>query len=106
RPLSQDADGVWGTTLKADEVNDGLWYKVTGGDAETPVYRVTVRARPHVTRFEVTYRYRPYLCRKDRAGRYGPSESLQWPDMKEPRGTEVSLVARTNRDWRSGHLLL
>jgi collagen type III alpha len=106
RPLDRDDDGQWFRTVVADEVNDGFWYKVSGGDTETPVYQVKVRAQPHVSRFDVKFDYRPYLCRKPLEVRCGPSESRPRPDLKELRGTEVTLVARTNRTWRSGHLVL
>jgi hypothetical protein len=106
RPLDEDADGEWIKTLVADEVQDGFFYKVTGGDVETPVFEVKVRAQPHVTRFEAKFHYRPYLCREDVEARYGPSERLLRPDFKDLRGTEVTLVARTNRAWQSGQLVL
>ncbi len=106
RPLDEDADGQWVKTLVADEVRTGFWYKVTGGDAETPEYQVQVRALPQVTRFDVKYHYRPYLRQPDQEVRYGPSEAQTRPDLKGLRGTEVTLVARTNRPWQSGHLVL
>ncbi len=40
RLLEPDYGGRWGATLAANEVQDGFWYKVAGGDAETPEYRV------------------------------------------------------------------
>src|SRR5207248_8633090 len=101
RPLDEDADGQWFKTLVADEVQGGFFYKVTGGGVETPEFEVKVRAQPHVTRFEATYHYRPYLCRDDLKARYGPSEALLRPDLKDLRGTEVTLVARPNRPWQS-----
>ncbi len=106
RPLDEDGDGQWVKTLVADEVQDGFFYKISGGDVETPEFAVTVRARPHVTRFEAKFHYRPYLVRPDREFRYGPSEALVRPDIKDIRGTEVTLVARTNCTWQSGQLIL
>jgi hypothetical protein len=106
RPLEEDADGQWFKTITADELLGGFYYKVTGGDAATPEHQVKVRALPSVGVFEAKFHYRPYLCRPDRDVRYGPSERIPRPDLKEMRGTEVTLVARTNREWGSGHLLL
>jgi hypothetical protein len=106
RPLEEDADGQWFKTVTADDLLEGFYYKVTGGDAATPEYEIKVRALPAVRRFDVTYHYRPYLLQSDRTVHYGPSERLPRPDLKEPRGTEVTLVARTNCVWRSGRLVL
>ena len=43
------------------EVRNGFWYKIHGGDAETPEYRVSVRAAPAITDFLATYHFRPYV---------------------------------------------
>src|SRR5205823_5721825 len=40
RPLEPDADGDWSRLVPADEIQGGFWYKITAGDAETPVYQV------------------------------------------------------------------
>ena len=91
-----DADREWALRLPAFEVQNGLWYKIAGGDAETPEYRVDVRSSPLVTRWKHVYHYRPYLCRPDRTS--------DDPNLEAPRGTEVLLVARTNRQVRQGTL--
>jgi hypothetical protein len=106
KPLEEDADGQWFKTITADDLGGGFYYKVTGGDDATREYQVKVRALPSVAVFEAKYHYRPYLCRPDREVRYGPSERIPRPEMREMRGTEVTLVARTNRVWGSGHLAL
>src|SRR5262249_13545884 len=43
RLLEQDVDGEWIRTLVADEVQNGFWYKITAGDAETAEYQVKVQ---------------------------------------------------------------
>ncbi len=104
RPLEEDADGQWSRTLVPDDVQDGFWYKVTGGDAETREFRIVARPQPQVMRFDVTYKYRPYLRRADTEARYGPTESIRSPDLKAERSTQVTLTTRTNRTWQSGSL--
>jgi hypothetical protein len=86
----------WGLRLPAFEVKNGFWYRIAGGDAETPEYRVEVRSTPLLTRFEVKYHYRPYLHRKDRKDTA--------PDLTDLRGTEVTLTAFTNRQVKDGVL--
>jgi hypothetical protein len=97
RPL-EPTDGTrdWGVRLPGFEVKNGFWYKIAGGDAETPEYRVEVRSTPLITRFEVKYHYRPYLHRKDR--------NDTAPALADLRGTEVTLIARTNRNVKDGLL--
>lgn len=91
-----DGEREWGVRLPGFEVKNGFWYKITGGDAETPEYRVEARANPAVLRFEVTYKYRPYLFRKDRTDTS--------PTLQDLRGTEVTVVAHTNRAVKEGKL--
>lgn len=91
-----EPEGLWGTMIPASQVRNGFWYKVTGGDAETPEYRVRVRSAPLFTGFEVTYQYPPYIG--------WPEETNQDPNLRAPRGTRVALVARTNRTVQSGQL--
>lgn len=88
----------WATTVPAAQVRNGFWYKVAGGDAETPEYRVQVRSAPLLTGFDVTYHYRPYLAWRD--------ETNHDPNLRGPRGTDVVLVARTNRHVRDGQISL
>jgi hypothetical protein len=93
-----DHPGEWATILPAYQVHNGFWYKLAGGDAATPEYRVSVRSTPLLTDFEATYHYRPYLGWKD--------QTTREPNLKALRGTEVTLLARTNRNVRAGRLEL
>src|SRR5262249_27279631 len=45
-------------------VQNGFWYKVVGGDAETPEYQVTVRRRPAVQKLAYEYQSPEYADRK------------------------------------------
>jgi hypothetical protein len=92
RPLERDAGAEWTTTLPAFQVQNGFWYKVAGGDTETAEYRVQVRATPLIEGFEATYHYRPYLGWRD--------DTTRDPNLRSLRGTEVALVAHTNRTVR------
>jgi hypothetical protein len=75
-------------------VHNGFSYKVAAGDAETPEYQVRVRSTPLVEKIDVLYHYRPYLGWKD--------ETSQEPNLKAPRGAEVTLTAHTNRSVKTG----
>ena len=99
RPLEQ-ADGPrqWFTSLRAGEVHNGFWYKITGGDAETPEYRVQVHSSPLLTGFDVTYQYRPYLRWRD--------QQSHDPNLQGLRGIQVTLVAHTNRAVKDGQLVI
>jgi hypothetical protein len=79
-------------------VQNGFWYKVVGGDTETPEYKVTVRSLPMVTEVRATYEYPKYLRRA--------SDTGTGPDLQTYRGTAVALVARTNREVRTGVMLI
>jgi hypothetical protein len=92
RALEREEDSRWGTTLPAFQVQNGFWYKVTGGDAETAEYRVQVRATPLIERFDVNYHFRPYFARTDLA--------TNDPNLRAHRGTELTLTAHTNRTVR------
>ena len=96
RPLLQEPSREWTTSLSAAEVKNGFWYRVAGGDATTPEYRVSVRAAPAITDFLATYHFRPYVVRAD--------ELRRERDLKELRGTEVLLRVRTNRTLSKGWL--
>lgn len=104
RLLDADVENEWTTTMLADQVQNGFWYKIKGGDAETPEYQVKVKADPQVTRFEVKLAHRPYLVKPEESAFYGPGEALMRPDLRQPRGTEVTLITRTNRPWHEGQL--
>jgi hypothetical protein len=96
RPLVQEANREWTVSLTAGEIKNGFWYRVAGGDAVTPEYRVSVRAAPAITDFLATYHFRPYVVRAD--------ELRRERDLKELRGTEVLLRVRTNRTLSKGWL--
>lgn len=96
RPLTQDVGFAWGATVSPIDVGTGFTYKVTAGDTETPEYRVSVRATPMIGDFLATYRARPYVQRADRSRITRKLEDL--------RGTEVSILTRTNRAIKDGRL--
>jgi hypothetical protein len=99
-PLQKDDNGNWMTRLLPDQLGStGLWYKISAGSAETPVYQVTVRAQPFVQRYELTFKYRPYLGLRPETVEF-PNEQAALPVIKRHRGTEVSLVVHTNRALR------
>jgi collagen type III alpha len=77
-------------------VQNGFWYKVAGGDGETPEYRVTVRLRPLVLGVSVTYEYPEYLRM--------PKETIDRPHIEAYRGTKITVTAKTNRQLQSGKL--
>jgi collagen type III alpha len=96
RLLQPESERAWGTTLSALEVRNGFWYRITGGDAHTPEYRISVRATAAVTEFLATYHFRPYVARIDAVSHER--------DLQALRGTEVRLWARTNRAVKDARL--
>jgi hypothetical protein len=96
RFLQEDAGREWSTVVSALDVHDGFWYKITGGDAETPEYRVNVRTTPLITHFLATYHFRPYVARNDEIRHDRKLEALC--------GTEVLLAVRTNRSLKDARL--
>src|SRR5205814_588556 len=80
----------WAATLDDKAVGQGLTYKVAAGDAETPEYRVSVRASPLLTAFKATYRPRAYTGK-------GPAVSLE-RKLEGLRGTRVEVLVGSNRD--------
>ena len=95
RPLEKaDDGGRWGVSLPAVDVQDGFWYKVTGGDAETPEYRV--RLTPRVLDFKTVYTFRPYTAKAKETRTERKIEAL--------RGTQVDVTVHTNRDVKDGWL--
>jgi collagen type III alpha len=93
-----EESGEWTILVSAPDVHNGFWYKVAGGDAETPEYHIQVRSTPLLTDFSATYHFRPYVNRAD--------ETTREPNLEALRGTEVTLVARTNREVASGSLAI
>jgi collagen type III alpha len=104
-PLDQDREGEWTITFLPDQVQNGFWYRLAAGDAQTPEYQVQVHSLPQVMRFEVTYHYRPYLGLPDRQ-EYYPNEQAVFPRIRDYRGTQVVLRAKTNCRLRNGLLTL
>ena len=100
RPLEPlpDAREEWSIVLTPNVVRTGFWYKVVGGDDETPEYRVQVRASPSVIRFDLLHRYRPYL-------RWEPRRTDN-PNIEDYRGTEVEIQALTNRPVGEGRMVI
>ncbi len=84
----------WEVKIPVDMVLNGFWYKVAAGDAETPEYRVTVRSLPLFTAFEATYKYPPYTGK--------PEDKALSANIRAPKGTAVTLIARTNREVKEG----
>lgn len=76
-------------------IQNGFWYKVAGGDAETPEYRVTVRSLPlFKDEYEVTYEYPAYIRQKP--------ETSKDAHLQAIRGTKVTVLAKTNRTVKDG----
>src|SRR5579875_868400 len=96
RRLIPESSGEWTTSLSAIEVQNGFWYRITGGDAATEEYRIRVRAAPAITDFRATYHFRPYIACADEVHRER--------ELKAWRGTEVLLRVRTNRTLREARL--
>jgi hypothetical protein len=97
RNLQKDVDGTWTTVILADQVRNGFYYKITGGDAQLPMrgeFRVIVRPIPQVQSFDLTYHYRPYVCKEDVRQKFDLNKRLL---IKELRGTETTLVVNANR---------
>jgi collagen type III alpha len=88
-PLKLEADRQWAAMVLGDRVQNGFWYKVAAGDAETREYRVNARSTPLVEKYDVQYHYRPYLHYTD--------DTSHDPNLKALEGTDVTLVAHTNR---------
>ncbi len=95
RLLEADDGGRWGSTLAPNDIQDGFWYKITGGDAETPEYRV--RLTPRVVDFKAVYQFRPYLARANET-------RLDERKIEAVRGTKVDVTVHVNRDVKDGWL--
>jgi len=84
----------WVITIPAFEVHNGFWYKVLGTEAATDEFHIEVRSAPAFNEFEINYHPHPYLRLRDE------TVKTHQPDLKGIRGTEVSILARTNRKVR------
>jgi hypothetical protein len=94
--LESDGGDTWMTVVPPSRTFNGFFYKVVGGDAQTPEHHVSVRSTPLIERFDVTYHYRPYTGWPDRVSRDANLHAL--------RGTEAELVLHTNRAVKEGRL--
>lgn len=98
RPLVPDSGREWSVSVPAIDVQSGFWYRITGGDAATPEYRVRVRSTPLITDFLATYRPPAYTARPEVVRRERKLEGLY--------GTKVVLKVRTNRELKDAGLEL
>jgi collagen type III alpha len=105
QPLERDANDEWTTTFLPDQVQNGFWYRIAAGDAQTPEYQVRVLSVPQVVRFDLRFHYRPYLRLADRQEHY-PNQRAVSPQIKDYRGTQVTLTLKTNRVLQEGGLEL
>jgi hypothetical protein len=96
QPLDPETGDLWATVVPPSRTFNGFHYKVVGGDASTPEFRVTVRGTPLVERFDVTYHYRKYTGCSDDHSRDANLRAL--------RGTEAELLIHTNRPVKEGRL--
>lgn len=96
--LDRIGNGEWGMRVPMHLVQNGFWYRVAGGDAETAEFRVTVKPRPVFTNFEVKYEYPAYL-------NVAPETSRD-PHVVAFRGTVVTIVAKANRELRDGRMVI
>jgi len=98
RPLIPgDVSEQWTYRLPGNEVHNGFYYRIIAGDAATPEHFVQARSGPIVTGFDVLYTHRPYLRK--------PQETSKDANLIGWRGTEVTLVAHTNRTVQTGRLI-
>lgn len=103
--LEEDGNGQWAAIIAADQVQNGFWYKITAADDATAIYQVSTRSRPEAKQFEVTYHYRPYRKLADETVIF-PNEHALFPELRGHRGTEVTVLVRTNQPVREGRLQL
>ena len=84
--------------LTRGTIQNGFWYTIAAGDAETAEHRVTVRTKPMIKGFEVNYEYPAYL-------RIAPSSNAD-PKLRGYPGTKVRLQIQTNRDVKNGSMTI
>ena len=84
--------------LPAAVVQNGFWYRVAAGDAQTPEYRVTVRPRPVITGYQVVTTFPNYTRLKP--------ETTTDPRVEALRGSEIELTVTGNRPLKDGQLRL
>lgn len=87
----------WSVRIPPHVLQNGVWYRVAGGDAITPEYRITVRSRPMFKAFQTEYVYPAYTRI--------PPEKGEEPRIEALRGVQVTLIAQTNRtDLKAGRM--
>ena len=96
RTMTEESGSEFSASVSATEVRSGFWYKVTGGDAETPEYRVSVTSTPQLTDFQATYHFPKYAA--------VPKQTRTERALRAVRGSEAVLWALTNRTLREAHL--
>ena len=84
--------------LTRGTIQNGFWYTIAAGDAETPEHRITVRTKPMLKGFEVNYEYPAYL-------RIAPSQNAD-PKLRGYPGTKVRVQVQTNREVKSGSMMI
>ncbi len=90
RPMEvRENDDTWEAEIPPTEIENGIDYEVTAGNATTPLHRISVIAAPLIEDFRATYHFRHYTGRTFEVRRERAIEGLQ--------GTEVELTVRTNR---------
>lgn len=78
----------WQVRVPLHLVQNGFWYRVAAGDAESPEYRVVVRSLPQIDKVEVAYQYPAYANALPGTRKDARIEAL--------RGTKVAVTARAN----------
>ncbi|HUR56021.1 MAG TPA: DUF4175 family protein, partial [Gemmataceae bacterium] len=97
-PLERgDSNRDWSVRVPDYLVQNGFWYKVAAGDAETPEHKITVRTAPLFTDFEADYEFPAYL-------RLLPQKGVKGNRLLAFRGTKVTLTAKTNREVKDGRM--
>jgi hypothetical protein len=95
-PLQPDGAGIWSTQLLPTQLGAGVAYKISAGDAETPVYQVRTRAAAHVRKFEIKYEHRPFRRRNDTTSVF-PDDTGTSPIIHGPIGSDVELTIHASR---------
>ncbi len=93
-----DTTREWQVRVPDYLVQNGFWYKVVGGDTETPEYHVTVRSLPLASITSVEYAYPAYLNRSNRTSKDARIEAVA--------GTKITLTAKANRTVKDAKLLI
>ncbi len=96
RPMTEEARREFSVSVSATEVQSGFWYKSAGGDFETEVHRIGVRATPHVAEFQATYHFPKYAA--------VPKETRRERTLRAVKGSEVVVWALTNRTVKDARL--